>query len=452
MDNQGALILARLDRLPIWPFGKMLIIALGVGFFFAFFDIITIGLALPILAQQFHVPMSVVLLTITMGLIGYIVGSFIDARISDLFGRRLALFISIALFSIGSLLSAFSPSISFLIVCRFIIGLGLGSEIANVTTYIAELCPASCRGKISSYTMATGFFGFAVVPFVGIFLVPMFSYGWRILFLLGSIGGAVTFVLRRRMPPSIRWLVNEGRLEEANHLINDIEAKVEKKLGHRLAAVELSKVDLSAFRSGNGIKFLFKPPYLGQLIFFACTWFVYYIGNYAWLTISTDLFYQAGFTVFKSIWLTCFGSLGFIAGSFFCIYISDRVERKWTLTGFALIWTVVLLLIAFFHSNILIMISEFIGAMTISSFVPLMYTYVGESFPTSFRSTGVALTDGFGHLGGAFCGQIIFFVAAFFKPMHLEFQAAFCTMALSGLITAILLLFGKRMTKKPLAQ
>src|SRR3990167_697491 len=364
MDNQGALILARLDRIPIWPFGKMLIIVLGVGFFFAFFDTITIGLALPILAQQFHVPMSVVLLTITMGLIGYIVGSFIDARISDLFGRRLALFISIALFSLGSFLSALSPSISSLIVCRFIIGLGLGSEIANVTTYIAELCPAASRGKISAYTMATGFLGFAVVPFVGIFLVPVLSYGWRILFLLCSIGGAITFVLRRHMPPSVRWLVNEGRLEEANNLMNGIEARVEKKLGYTLAAVELGKVDLSVLRSSKGIKFLFKPPYLGQLIFFACIWFIYYIGNYAWLTMSTDLFHQEGFTVFKSIWFTCFGSLGFIAGSFFCIYVSDRIERKWTLTGFALIWTAVLLLIAFFHSDLIIMLSEFIGAMT----------------------------------------------------------------------------------------
>ncbi len=452
MDVQGELILARLDRIPIWPFGKMLVIALGVGFFFAFFDTITIGLALPILALQFHVSMSTVLLTITMGLIGYIVGSFVDARISDLFGRRLAFFISIALFSIGSFLSALSPTITFLIICRFIIGLGLGSEIANITTYIGELSPASCRGKISAYTMATGFFGFAVVPFVGIFLVPMVSYGWRILFLLGSIGGVITFILRRHMPPSIRWLVNQGQLEEANALVTKIEREVEKKLGQALPVVQLSSLDLSLSRRASSIKHLFKAPHVSQLIFFACTWFIYYIGNYAWLIMSTSLFHEVGYTLFKSIWLTCFGSLGFILGSVVCIYLSDRIERKWTLAGCALIWTIILLFIAFFHRDAMIMISEFIGAMTISILIPLMYTYTGESFPTSFRSTGVALTDGFGHLGGAFCGQIIFFVAAFFKPTHHEFQAAFCTMALSGLATAILLMFGKRMTKKRLVQ
>lgn len=140
--------MARLDRIPVWPYSYWVILTIGIGFFFAFFDIVVIGLALPVLVQQFHVSLSLAVWTITANLIGYIVGAILDGVLSDFFGRRLALMLSMLFFSVASIISAFSPNIIFLIILRFFIGMGVGAEIDNSVTYIGELC---CHGHRVSW-------------------------------------------------------------------------------------------------------------------------------------------------------------------------------------------------------------------------------------------------------------------------------------------------------------
>ena len=52
--------LARLDRIPVWPWERRLLWVVGAGYFFAFFDIVTISFAVPVIATQFHVSKSAV--------------------------------------------------------------------------------------------------------------------------------------------------------------------------------------------------------------------------------------------------------------------------------------------------------------------------------------------------------------------------------------------------------
>jgi putative MFS transporter len=62
--------LARLDRIPVWPYERRLLWVVGAGYFFAFFDIVTISYALPVIATQFHVSKGTVSLSVTSSLIG----------------------------------------------------------------------------------------------------------------------------------------------------------------------------------------------------------------------------------------------------------------------------------------------------------------------------------------------------------------------------------------------
>ena len=71
--------------------------------------------------------------------------------------------------------------------------------------------------------------------------------------------------------------------------------------------------------------------------------------------------------------------------------------------------------------------------------IPVLYTLTGESFPTRVRATGVSLSDGVGHLGGAFCGQIVLGAQALYG-----FQGAFITMAITGFMAAVLVVFVKK--------
>jgi hypothetical protein len=133
--------LARLDRIPVWPYERKLLWVVGAGYFFAFFDIVTISFAAP-------VAKSTVTLSVTSSLIGYIIGAFADATVSDKWGRRLSLGLSVGVFSLGTVLAAASTNVTELIIFRFIAGLGIGAEIASVTTYIGELSPAPPAGSV----------------------------------------------------------------------------------------------------------------------------------------------------------------------------------------------------------------------------------------------------------------------------------------------------------------
>src|ERR1700691_5063415 len=97
--------LARLDRIPVWPYERKLLWGVGAGYFFAFFDIVTISYALPVIATQFHVSKGAVSLSVTSSLVGYIVGALADSTIADKWGRRLSLGISVAVFSLGTALA-----------------------------------------------------------------------------------------------------------------------------------------------------------------------------------------------------------------------------------------------------------------------------------------------------------------------------------------------------------
>lgn len=210
----------KFDDLETWPFPRRILWIIGSGFFFAFFDIITIGMALPEIEKQFHLSALSASWAVTSSLIGYIIGSFVVSRISDYFGRKPGLYISIALFSLGSLLTAFSFNLTWLIIWRFVTGMGIGSEIDGISTYMGELSPAKCRGKMTALAVTFGMFGFAAVPFVALSLVPHFSWGWRVLFVIGGLGGVIVFMMRRFIPESPRWLLAQGQTTAAQKILD----------------------------------------------------------------------------------------------------------------------------------------------------------------------------------------------------------------------------------------
>jgi putative MFS transporter len=133
MEASATNALARLDRIPVWPYRRSLLWVVGAGYFFAFFDIVTIGYAIPVISKQFGISTEAVSLAVTSSLIGYIVGAYADSTIADIWGRRVSLAISVGLFTLGTLVAAFSTNLTFLVIWRFVAGLGIGAEIACVT-------------------------------------------------------------------------------------------------------------------------------------------------------------------------------------------------------------------------------------------------------------------------------------------------------------------------------
>src|SRR5947209_8415522 len=290
---------ARLDRIPVWPYERKLLWIVGAGYFFAFFDIVTISFAAPVIATQFNVSKATVTLSVTSSLIGYIIGAFADSTIADKWGRKLSLGLSVAVFSLATIVAATSTNVTELFIFRFIAGMGIAAEIASVNTYIGEISPARLRGRYTSWATTAAYAGFAVVPFIARGLVPTFASGWRILFLIGALGGATILFMRRGLPPSPRWLVSQGRTEEAHDLVATAEETALENIDDdHLPDPEPVADEAPAERFP--VRALMRPPMAGRVALFVAIWFVYYIGNYGWLTPAPTLFTDKGYSLAAS--------------------------------------------------------------------------------------------------------------------------------------------------------
>jgi MFS family permease len=143
--------------------------------------------------------------------------SVIWGPIADRYGRRTAFLLGSFLISIGSLASALSPNFFFLIVVRFLVGVGVGSGFVPFDL-LAEFLPAAHRGR---YLMNINYFwtiGSMVVN--GFAWLLLESYGWRVFTAVSSIPvllGAVLALLY--LPESPRWLLHQQRVCEAEEVI-----------------------------------------------------------------------------------------------------------------------------------------------------------------------------------------------------------------------------------------
>ena len=421
MDAAISQDLARLDRLPRWPWTRGLLVNLGGSFFFAFFDIVVIGAALPTISEQFGVTSQQSGWAITAGLVGLVIGSFIGAYIATKGSRVLALQSALWIFSLGMLLSVFAPNLTWLIVARFIAGLGTGADIAIVVTYVAEVSPERARGRITGFTTTCGYIGMAVVPFLALLVIDKYAWGWRLLFAFGAVGAVLVVLTRRHMKPSPRQLAEQGNVEALSELVDEGEARVRAKVGELPPVAQEPPADMR------------RPhPRTWLIALFTAAWFFYYIGNYGWLTVAPTILTDSGLAITESLGFLAVANLGLVVGAVASYFLAERLERKWLLIATLILWALALAGIGILDTSGAIMVLGFVAAFTIGLAVPIFYAFTSEHFPSRTRPWGMAWTDGLGHLGGAIAPYILIGPAL---------ALSFGMMAVSGIIAAFLLLF-----------
>ncbi len=284
---------ARIDRLPVRPFPVSWLAILGIGYFFAFYDILTLSFAVVSpMVVQLHMTELMISEAVSATLFGYIVGAYFVATISDYWGRRWGLITNALIIAAGSLGSAFSTSPAVLIASRFVTGMGIGAEIAIINTYVAELTPAHIRGRMVQFAYLAGALGFAVTPFIALALIPISPIGWRYLFGIAAIIAVSIVPLRYLMPESPRWLTIKGKVDEAENVVKRLEDYVKGKMGS-LPPVPppLPEKLLTKFPTAE----LFNRRYGPRLVMATLFWFFDYMLAYGVIGFAPYIFVAAGF-------------------------------------------------------------------------------------------------------------------------------------------------------------
>jgi MFS family permease len=244
----SSLVPARMDRLPWTRFHWSVVVGLGVAW-------ILDGLEIQIVAsagfqRTLGLSSAQVGLVATVYLVGQVVGALYFGRLSDRLGRRRLFILTLVIYLIGSAVAGLSFSLWFLLIFRFVAGMGIGGEYAAINSAIDELIPSKYRGRIDIAINGTYWGGAALGATANLFLLndKLFdvNWGWRIAFFIGPVLGLGIIYLRRHIPESPRWLMTHGREKDAEKTVDEIEQRIRTE-GITLPEVDKSKsIDVTA--------------------------------------------------------------------------------------------------------------------------------------------------------------------------------------------------------------
>jgi len=178
-------------------------------------------------------------------LVGAAVGAFGSGRLCDVIGRRPVILITAAVFVLGVLGAAFSPTFWFLVVMRFVIGLAVGSASMAVPLYISEVAPPRVRGALVSFNQLALTSGILVAFLVDYALSSRAD--WRLMFGLATIPAASLFVGMLTQAESPVWLVTHGRTTEARRVLARVRSR-DHDVDGEIAEIEALRQRTSSYR------------------------------------------------------------------------------------------------------------------------------------------------------------------------------------------------------------
>ncbi|MGZ3679598.1 MAG: MFS transporter [Ktedonobacterales bacterium] len=225
---------ARMDRLPWSRWHWLVVIALGITWILDGLEVTIVGSIASVLTKPETLNLSDVEVSGagTAYLIGAVLGALFFGRLTDKWGRKRLFMITLGLYLVATVLTAFSMNFVWFAACRFLTGAGIGGEYAAINSAIDELIPARVRGWTDLAINGTWWVGTAVgaaatVVLLNPNLLPV-NIGWRVAFGMGAVLGLAILLVRRHVPESPRWLMMHGRFDEANQVVRMIETEVMK--------------------------------------------------------------------------------------------------------------------------------------------------------------------------------------------------------------------------------
>ncbi|RFU40919.1 MFS transporter [Actinomadura logoneensis] len=336
------------------------------------------------------------------------VGGWLLGRYADRRGRKAALTLTVTLMSGSALLIAIAPTYGavgyfgavVLLVARLMQGLSVGGEYAASSTYLTEATPPGRRGFASSFqyvSMTAGQLlglGLQIVMQRTMSEEALKSYGWRIPFVVGAVGAAVIFYLRRRLLET-EVFVEASDAADASDASDGRGAARAKERGtvRELLRHRREALLVIALTAGGTLAYYTYTTYLTK-----------YLSNTAGLPKST-----ASLVSFCA--LLVFALLQPLAGA-----LSDRIGRRPLLIAFGVAGTVgtVPLMTALGHASGFwpafgLMLT---GLVIVTGYTSINAVVKAELFPTHVRALGVALPYA---IANALFGGTAEYVALWFK-------------------------------------
>ncbi|MGI4798546.1 MAG: MFS transporter [Janthinobacterium lividum] len=392
MSTRGVNAAGRLDRIPAGSFHWRLFAIVGAGMFFDGFDSYLAASVLGAMTKSGYSDLAHNAHFVSATFIGMTIGALAAGAMGDRLGRRLSYQVNLLIFGLASLAGAFAPSIDWLIAARLIMGIGIGAEVVCGYVMIGEFMPPNQRSRWAGGLAIITNSALFVCNTVAVYVIP--NFGWRWMFGIVGVGALLVWLMRRGMPESPRWLESQGRFDEANAVLNRIEAQAAR--GGMLPEAAFVPPVVAAHRPFSDLltRVLLARVLVGSMIVIGVSAALY--GFVGWLP---TFFVKQGLDVRTSLAFTAAMTFGSPLGNASAMWLAERFGRKPTLVVCTLATAALGLLYPHAGSATEIIavgfgVTFFMGVMIGAGWA----TYVPELFPTELRMRGVGVCNTAGRI------------------------------------------------------
>ena len=358
----------------------------------------SLGFVVPGMRVEYGLSFSAVAVLPFVALIGTTVGSLMWGMLADIYGRRAAILLAAVLF-VGTSICGAMPSFTWNIVMCFIMGLAAGGMLPVANALLAEIIPTKHRGWCLVLLGGIGTVGgYFATSECSALLQPFF--GWRIMWLLGFPTGIALVALSPLLPESARFLIQMGRVREAESMLarygaaikTDVVAAMQAKTSDVIAAVEEPNSSVSL------------RPFLGlaaALTLAALAWGLVNFGVLLWLPSSLMAEGRSIGLVSTLIARSTLISVPIIALTtyLYTVWSTKRVLiAAIALTTVGLLATLLGDRAPSLISNPLVSVSLLV--IGTSAVISILLPYTSESFPVRLRGRATGWVAGCSKVGG----------------------------------------------------
>ncbi|MGI9155201.1 MAG: MFS transporter [Marmoricola sp.] len=354
------------------------------------YDLGAISVVLPTIIKEFDLSAVESGLIGASTLAGIFVGGPVFGYLTDRFGRRRIFILDLIAFVVlGALQSVVTDNWQ-LLVLRLLLGFAIGAEYAIGQTMLAEFVPSKGRGIRLGSLQSCWYAGFLISVVIAYGMLSL-GIDWRWILATGVVPALVTLGLRQGIPESPRWLLSQGREEEARAIVS-------KHLGDTYFNDE----DLGDESTDEAsFKDLFAPK-LRSRTAFACIFYTCLVAPYfAIFTFAPQVFTSLGVQDPKAsvVGTNLVAVLGAIAG----MLVIERVGRRPLLLASFWVMVVTLGLIGGWGAapSIILIVSFVLFAFFNAISGVMTGVYPAEIFPSELRGTGVGLASAVSRIGAA---------------------------------------------------
>jgi MFS family permease len=413
---------ARLDRLPWSRFHWRIVVGLGTVWILDGLEVTIVGSIASRLTEAgsgIDISAAGIGTAAAIYVAGACTGALLFGQLTDRFGRKKLFMATLLLYILATVATAFAFAPWYFFLARFITGMGIGGEYSAINSAIDELIPARNRGQVDLAINGSYWVGAAIGALAALVLLDTSIFatdvGWRLAFGAGAILGLGILLVRRNVPESPRWLFIHGHEQEAERIVDQIEAEVRADTGEELRepgeAITVRQRAAIPFREIANVAIRRYPQraVLGLALFIGQA-FLYNAVTFDLGTILSSFFDVSSGAVPYFFVIFAFGNF---LGPLMLGRLFDTVGRKPMISG------------TYFGAAALVTLMGVLlatGSLTTAPFIVLLcvafflasagassaYLTVSEVFPMETRALAIALFFAIGTALGGITGPELF--------------------------------------------